>query len=542
MISTRFFLGSLTTVLVACGGAQTSTTTPAGGNAGGTGKPAAAGDVSFDLGPIEIKGVVFEPEALGRPGMPLVNAKRATTLDKQRKTFAAQKDPLQKQAHAAILATLLYQKSKDDKANEKALWTEARQALTDAAATAKDKPDEITLRLLGTYDLLLEDYAGAEKAWGALTTLYPKNKEAPYFRAWWAYSLLKQFKNAEALEVVKAETPSEKQPELAYTTAWAKWRTGDNAGAWAALVTAAKGWSSDFGKDEIHNDLILFASRNRGMSPDAAAQALFAATGAKQPAQQYATLVTLGLQAYQFAGRWADALATVDKAIAIAGATVPVNDVPVLRYQEADFSVRLDNPEQTAKYGKLAIEAMPPCGAKCPEAKKQDMIYGLYVIGRLFHGLYATSNDVRFQPPAKELYTATVGILMDPGRRAEAQRDLNNLETTFKNRKVGSGTHDKGVLGPLLRRHDQEVQACYETGLVHNPKLAGNITVELESDQTGVIKGVATDPKAGAADLSAVAGCIAERVNAWKLPSRGMAGSTRIKLAYTFAPAPKAEK
>ena len=166
--------------------------------------------------------------------------------------------------------------------------------------------------------------------------------------------------------------------------------TGDNAGAWAALVTAAKGWSSDFGKDEIHNDLILFASRNRGMSPDAAAQALFAATGAKQPAQQYATLVTLGLQAYQFAGRWADALATVDKAIAIAGATVPVNDVPVLRYQEADFSVRLDNPEQTAKYGKLAIEAMPPCGAKCPEAKKQDMIYGLYVIGRLFHGVAAT--------------------------------------------------------------------------------------------------------------------------------------------------------
>jgi tetratricopeptide (TPR) repeat protein len=348
--------------------------------------------------------------------------------------------------------------------------------------------------------------------------------------------LLKQFKNAEALEVVRSETPSDKQPELAYVIAWAKWRNGDNAGAWTALTTAAKGWGSSFGKDELQNELILFASRNRDLTPDAAAQALFTVTGAQQAAQQYATLVTLGLQAYQFAGRWQEAVTTVDKAIATVGATIPVNDVPVLRYQQADFAVRLDDPAQAAKYGKLAIDAMPACGAKCPEDKKQDMIYGLYMIGRLFHGVYATSNDDRFHSPAQELYAATVGVLMDPGRRAEAERDLNNLNATFKNKKAGRGTHDKGVLGPLLRRRDQEVQACYETGLIRNPKLAGNLTVELESDQTGVIKGVATEPKAGAADLSAVAGCVVERVRAWNLPTRGAAGSTRIKLEYSLAP------
>ena len=35
--------------------------------------------------------------------------------------------------------------------------------------------------------------------------------------------LLKQYKNAEALAVVKGDTVSEKQPEHAYATAWAKW-------------------------------------------------------------------------------------------------------------------------------------------------------------------------------------------------------------------------------------------------------------------------------------------------------------------------------
>ena len=98
---------------------------------------------------------------------------------------------------------------------------------------------------------------------------------------------------------------------------------------------------------------------------------VFAASGAKQPAQQYTILVQLGLQAYQFAGRWADAITTLDKAIAVAGSTVPVNDVPILRYQQADFNVRLDAPETSAKYGKLAIEAMPACGTKCPENEKR---------------------------------------------------------------------------------------------------------------------------------------------------------------------------
>ena len=112
---TRPFMTLLLGTLVACGGAQTTDTTPAGGGSGdGPAKPAAAGDVSFDVPTIEIKGVVFEPLALGRPGMPLVDAKKKTTLDKQRTTFASTKDPVQKEAHAAILATQILGTSMPD--------------------------------------------------------------------------------------------------------------------------------------------------------------------------------------------------------------------------------------------------------------------------------------------------------------------------------------------------------------------------------------------------------------------------------------------
>jgi hypothetical protein len=526
-------------ILGACGGAQSTGTDTGGAGTGNAAKPAAAGDAVFDIPTIEVRGLVFEPEALGRPGMPLVDAKKKTTIEKQRQVFASAKDPVQKEAHAAILATLLYQKSKDDKANEKALVTEARQALRDAATVSGDKVDEITLRLLGSYELLLEDFVAAEKAWALLVNKDPKSKELPYNKAWWAFALLKQFKNADALAVVKDETLSEKQPELAYVTAWAKWRTGDDAGAWTALVTASKGWGGNPGRDAIDRDLYLFAGRAKNVALSEVTTPLYAVMGAKDKRQQFQVLAKLGLESYQFAGRWQDAVNAIEKAFEVGGDTVMPNEKPVLRYQQAQFSIALDQPDLSAKLGKAMIESLPPCGAKCTEEDKQSLIKNVYGMGRLFHVLYATANDVRFYQPAHDIYAATNLLIMDNTLRAEAQKDLAVLETTLKNTKAGTGTHDKAAIGALLQRHNQEVQACYETGLSANPKLGGSLVLNLESDESGAIKGASTEPKAGAEGVSAVAGCVIEAAKTWKLPKRGSRGATRIKMSYNLARAEK---
>src|SRR6478735_2121234 len=76
--------------LVACGGSSKGPESPAGGGAtGGGATPAKAspGDVSFEVPVFDVKGVMFEPEALGSPGMPLAEAKKKTTLDKQRAAY-----------------------------------------------------------------------------------------------------------------------------------------------------------------------------------------------------------------------------------------------------------------------------------------------------------------------------------------------------------------------------------------------------------------------------------------------------------------------
>ena len=97
--------------LGACAGAQQEDANQptAPGPSSAPVKRVSSGDVAFDLPPIEVKGVIYEPDAaLGRPGMPLVQAKRQTTKEKQKALVVSTKDPVAKQAQAAIYATMLY--------------------------------------------------------------------------------------------------------------------------------------------------------------------------------------------------------------------------------------------------------------------------------------------------------------------------------------------------------------------------------------------------------------------------------------------------
>jgi hypothetical protein len=542
MLKTLAGMSVVSLVALGCGGgaAEGTKTTPTGTDSS---KPAGGpGDSSFEIAPIAINGVMFEPEALGRPGMPMVDSKRPTTIDRQRKLVDSTKDPVVKQAQAAVLATLLYRKAKDLKGDEQStILKDARQVLRDSASAATSQPngkaDEITLRLMGTYDVWLgDDFASAEKNWGELVTDAPKDKEAGTFRTWWAYSLLMEYKNADALDAVKDQTVDPKTPELDYVIAWAKFRTGDNAGAWQAILAAWKGWNTG-NKDLLERDVIVFAGRTGASLADATS----ALVDGRSKAEQYEVLAKLGLQGYQFAGRWTDGIAAIEKAFAVAGSTVPVNDVPVLRYSEADYTVRLDDPVKAAAYAKQALDALPTCGQKCSNQDKENIVESAYIMGRLFHILYATAHDDRYYQPAHDLYAESIPLIaMNDKMREEAQKDQAFLEGSFRSMKAGQGKYDPQAIGALLGRHNQEVQACYERSLAANPKLSGPLVVNLDVDQNGVVKGVATQPNAGAADMAQVAGCVKTDAQAWKLPAvangKGTPGTTRIKLTYNTAP------
>ena len=548
-ISAVLFVG-----LVACAGATPDPTTPikqanGSGGAGATAGPGPAGDVSLDIGPVDIKGVLFEPLALGRPGMPLVGAKKKMTLEKHRAEYAKAKDPVVKQAEAAIIATMLYEKSKtDNEAAQKQDLNDARQIMRDAQAAVGNKVDDLTLQLVGSYEVMLEDFAAAEKAWGDLVTAAPKDKAEPTNRAWWAYSMLREGKNAEALDAVNGEKQpvGEKTPELAYIAAWAKWRTGDFAGAWTNILQAWDGWGNLGNKDALEFELFVMAGHSNVPMQQEVKDLMPRFVGkSKDATLQYKLLTDLATKAYGNGGRWADVVATMDAALALKGNNIPPpEDVPAIRYDEADATVRLDDPATTVKLAKQAIDALGPCGQKCAGKDTDNLLGGAGVIAKLFYYIYASAHDDRYYQPAHDLYEALIVAIKDNAAREPVVKERNELErwqkTYAMKGRENAGTHDKGAIGALLSRHNQEVQACYEIRLSGNPKLAGTLVVTLESDQTGEIKGVSTDPKAGQADMAAVAACAAEHARAWKLPktangSPAAKHSTRIKLTFNLA-------
>jgi tetratricopeptide (TPR) repeat protein len=536
----------LLSLLFACGPInEPGPANPTGPTGGGGGtqpaQPAVAGDVSIEVDKLSLtSSVVFEPFAFdrNRPGMPLVDPKVKVTLAQQRTKFSRTRDPVDKQAQAMVLATMLWREAKTaDKPKEKELWTEARQALRDAAAVAGKDIDEDMLRMLASYELLFDDYVAAEKAWEQLIVKDPKHEELPVRKAWWAYSLLKQGKNAEALKIVAAEPLAPTQPDLAYVTAWAKWRTGDGAGAWEAILTAAKGWTNAATKDDVEFDVLQMAGRTK--SPFAQAMPrLFDVLSAKQPAQQFQLLVKLGTTVYRNVGRWTEGTAAIEEALKVYGAQVGPIDRARLRIVQAEYQVRFDTPDVATKYAKQAIEALG-CNPPCAEKDKQDVIARVSSIARLFHLLYATANDIRYYQPANDLYVLVVPLVADPKRQAETKQYAETLQRTLKNTKVGTGTHSKDAVRVIVEIHQEEVLGCYEATLVTSPKISGTLVVNLESDQTGAIKGVSTEPKAGQADMAAVAGCVAEHARKWSLPKRGTAGATRVKATFELTTSKK---
>src|SRR5262249_24213766 len=155
---------------------------------------------------------------------------------------------------------------------------------------------------------------------------------------------------------------------------------------------------------------MLFAARTNVAFTDAMPQLL--AVLAKDKARQYEVLAKLGPLGYGFAGRWAEGEAAIDQAVKVAGSTVPPQDPPRLRYAQATFAAPLDAPDQAAAFAKQVLDALPPCGTKCSDKDKDDVVQALYGMGRLFHGVYATSDDQRYFQPAHDLYTMTAPIIM----------------------------------------------------------------------------------------------------------------------------------
>jgi hypothetical protein len=522
----------------ACGGTPKTITTPEGSGSGSEKQPTTT-DLTIELDPVSIRGLVFTPEALGRPPMLLVEEKKKQGLDKDRQDYAKAKDLEERKVTGQVLATALYQEAKKQKdaAKEKAMRDEARRTLTEvrAAAMSAGGAGEVTLGMLAVLDMIDGDYAAAADVYAELVKRFPDTDRALDNKTWLALAQLRLDKNADALATVAGLQPDPAHAELAYVIAWAKWRAGDSAGTVAAITAAAQGWKGEPGKPMLVRDLLILLGRG-GAPTDQAIKTVTAFYAGKPSVTALYSLDN----AYAFAGRWADAVAILDAIIAAMPDQIAKNDLPKFRTQQAQYSVRLLAADKVAAYEKQAVEAYAACGAKCTAAELDDGYKALRGLAITFHSLYATSMDDRFYAPAKELYELYDGL---PGRADtdEMKKHEADLELAKKQAKPGTGTHDKSIIGPLLaQQHAQEIQACYEAALSSDPTVSGVLTLTVDFDADGKVAGANSNPPAGKDGLARVGGCASDAARAWLLPSRTMPGKTIVTAKFELAPsAPK---
>ncbi|MBP9085728.1 MAG: hypothetical protein KBG15_06395, partial [Kofleriaceae bacterium] len=485
-------LGSCLALTAGCGGTPSTTekTTPSTTDVS-NGNADAAAEVS-----IPVVGERYLPEALGRPGMPLVEGKKKFAIDKQRATIEKTKDIEDREVLSQVLATALYQAAKAEKepAKQSAGIDDARAVLKQAVDKNAGKAvDPVTLQMLGTFAFIKSDYVAAEQAWSELVKLNPKAKDVNASRAWWGHALLLQNKNAAAVAAMSELAPTPTEPEAAYVTAWAKFRTGDVAGAFQAISAANKGWKEANSKGAVASDYMLFATF-ANISLEESLGGVVASLGKDSEAPALVNLSRL----LHSAGRYTDAIAAVEKVIA--SGKITKTEVPSLRAQQMVSALTADMPTESAAFGKQALEALTACAADCAASKDAVRTQVRNTASR-FHSNYATSQDDRYYQPARDLYAA-VAIAGDVSADLATQaKAIDTTKTNITSGKApGKGIHDKSVVIDTVQLHQFEVKTCYEGVLAGSPGVGGGVTLVLEFDMKGVATGATTNPAGGVAD------------------------------------------
>ncbi len=510
---------------------------------GGPNRPAGGGEVlpqdqSFTLKDIEVRGVAFEPQALGLPVMTQVTGRGKPAIDKLRRRVA-RKNPEADDVHQ--LATALWAEAAAAGSSDPARATqrreEARSLLRKLKASLGARADVVTLEMLAAAELWLGDYGAAATAYDELVRRFPQHAGARAFQTWLALARLRVHKVADAAEQVKS-WPLESLDDMgAYVTAWVSFLAGDGDKARTAIAHALAAWRDASTRPIVERDLLLILARS---GADAAtAGKMLAEVSGNDTQKRYVLMFKLS-EAFEKDGRYDDAARALDIVVdEVVKGQMPPDDLVGFRFRQADYAFRQNEPERAADRAIIAHQALRACGERCPASTVQAVTERILKLAQFSHTVYAKSQDPRHYQAALKLYRYYLDL---PGRAdGETVRGyLRSLEETRSSADPNGGKHDGEVMLNVALARREALASCYELALMREPALEGSIKLSIEVDHTGKVAGAASDPAAGAEGLARVAGCAIDRSRGWTFPSRTVPGKTVLDIPIQFRVQPPA--
>lgn len=519
---------------------------------------------------IELTGLLFAPEALGRPGMLRVPRARTLTLVRQRKRVRPGARPVE----VHILASMLWEaadaliccaacakgeracgdgcrpadaacdagrgcacsaeEAPQRAAREADLRAEAHIALAKlASAQGTGKADRTTLRMLATAAMGVGDLGGAEVVYRQLIERFPEQAEKTDLETWRVAALLRQGKLGDAAAAVEQWPSPPTDPLQAYMLAWVRFARREYTPARDAILAAAAAWTGP-GRPAVERDLLLILARG-GAEADTAVSAVDKLV-ADDRARQRPLLERLA-KAYYFAGDPRRAFDVLEQIRARVPSTpAGAAELVAVRFEQAEHQLRLGDPGRSAELIIAAHRELARCGKDCAGELANKVEDRLIKLATFFHSIYHESLDQRYYTAAETLYTHA-GSQQGTANAALARDSLANLRDARGRASPQNGKHGEQVLYQISLLRAEAIKGCYEAVLLADHKLSGLLSLTLEIDHTGAVKGAASEPAAGLDGVPAVAACAIEHARRWTFPSRTVPGKTTIRLPYLLRPA-----
>ena len=519
-------------ILALVTGACTRQTKGPGGDTSGPEGSLLPQDQTFTLKDVEVRGVAFEPQALGLPVMTQVTGRGRPNVDRLRR-HVARKNPDPAEVHQ--FATALWQEagaaSATDAGRATQLREEARAALRKLRGSLGAKADAVTLEMLAAAELWLGDIAAAAGAYDELVRRFPQHQGTRAFQTWLALLRLRQNKVADAAALVKGWRLEDLGDVGSYVLAWVSFLAGDGAAARTGIARALASWREQSTRPVVERDLLLILARS-GADADAAGKIVAEASG-NDTQKRYVLMFKLS-EAFEKDGRYAEAARALDIVVEdVVKGQMPPDDLVGFRFRQADYAFRLNEPGQAADRAILAHQALKTCGNRCPATTGQAVSERILKLAQFSHTVYAKSQDQRHYQAAQKLYRHYLEM---PDRNdVETVRGyLRSLEDTKSAADPNAGKHDAEVMLNVALARREALASCYESALMREPALEGSIKLSVEVDHTGMVAGAASDPAGGAEGLSRAAACAVERARSWVFPSRTVPGKTVLEIPVQF--------
>jgi TonB family protein len=138
---------------------------------------------------------------------------------------------------------------------------------------------------------------------------------------------------------------------------------------------------------------------------------------------------------------------------------------------------------------------------------------------------------------AKRAGARNLAVLSQPPApfRADAPSAEPGVPDVIPGQAQVRGTLDKEIIRRVIRRHIDDVKACYELELASRPVLGGRVTVQFTIAATGQV--VASVLQASTLGSPRVENCIVQTVRRWEFPKPLGGGIVIVSYPFVLTPA-----